>query len=237
MDFNTYQELSGITVPSSNVTRVTSQITRTRSILEMMLGFTLNPKKVEMNLYNELGKTTLECSCSSVDTEDLDPADDVIGSYRLYRYNPLDKFFFTDPFEQLNSVKLVYLKQGEEPNGVTLKTYEVDEIRIQALNGGWSKYIQPIKNFDCGCDNVQLAIDANWMFDECLPEELKYVWVDMITYYSDLKNNIKNESINSHSYTKFDNKTPQELTENLNIIKRYAGPYGSVNSEPTIGVK
>lgn len=237
MDLNSYETLSGITVPSNQVTKVTAQITRTRSMLEMMLGFTLNPKKVETNLYNELGKTILECSCSSVDTEDLDPADDVIGSYRLYRYNPLDKFFFTDPFNKLNSVKLVYLKQGEEPNGVTLKTYEVDEIRIQALRDGWSKYIQPIKNFNCGCDNVQLAIDADWMFDGCVPEELKYVWVDMITYYSDAKYNIKSESINSHSYTKSDTKPPQELTDNLNIIKRYAGPYGSATIVPTVGVE
>lgn len=237
MDFSKYQTLSGITVPAADVTRVTASIARTQAILETMLGFTLDPKKVETNLYNELGKTTLECSCPSVNTDDLQDPDDVIGSYRLFRYNPLDKFFHVDPFTQINSVKMVYLRQGEEPNGITMKTYDSSEIRIQGTRNEFSRFIQPSKVCECSdVGNIQIAIDANWMFDECIPSDLKYVWVDMITYYSDLKREIKSESIDTHSYTKDNVKAPEEKSINLNIIKRYAGPYGSVTIEPTQGV-
>lgn len=238
MDLSKYETLTGITVPTADVTRVTAQIVRTRLMLESMLGFTLDSKKVQENLYNELGKTPLECSCPSVDTSDLEEPDDVIGAYRLYSYNELDKYFFIDPFTQLNSVKLVFLRQGEEPNGITTKTYETDEIRIEALAGGFSKYLQPHSFCVCHCDHsIQLAVDAEWMFDSCLPNELLYVWTDMITYYGDCKALIKSESINSHSYTKDNVKAPEEYSRNLNIIKRYAGPYGSLSIQPTIGVR
>lgn len=235
MDLSKYQTLSGITVSSSDQVRVSAIINRTRSTLETMLGFTLDPSKVSTNFYNELGKTQIECPCPSVDTDNLLEPDDIVDSYRLFTYNKNDKFFHVDPFIQLNSVKLVIVRQGEEPNGVTVKTYSSDNIRIDSGFNNIQKYLRETEgcfcNTDCG-DNVQLAVDASWLFEGCLPDDLKYLWVDMINYYSDCKKDIKSESVNTHSYTKTEIVKPEEEESNIAILKKYAGPFGSVIRRP-----
>lgn len=223
-----YTELTGIAV--SDEALITAQIRRTKSMLETLLGYPLSKQGASVNLYNELGKSQTECACPDVDTENLNPADDVIGAYRLFSFNPHDAFLAVDPFTQLNAVKLVFVKQGEEPNGVTIRTLDPDEVRMQIGRSGWSKYIQRCEACICTCDCtdcVQLAVDANWMFESCLPDDLMYVWADMVTYYADCKRNIKSESITTHSYTKFDNTPPESEPVTLATIQRYAGPNGS----------
>lgn len=235
MDLSAYQTLAGITVSSSQIAYVTAQIDRTRSMLETMLGFTLDPSKINTNLYNELGKTVNECACPSVDSDNLQDPDPVVTAYRLYRYNSLDKYFHTDPFTKLNKVKLVYIKPGATPNGVTLKTFDNDEIRSQFGRENFAKYIEHCIGCLCTCDRedcVQLAVDADWGWPDDIPLDLQYIWTDMISWYSDLKKDIKSESIDTHSYTKFDKVAPETEPQNLAVIKKYAGPYGSVVSMP-----
>lgn len=237
MNLKTFEELTGTTVSTAKVAFYKAQIRRTKSMLETMLGFTLCPNGSYENLYKELGKSQLECACPGVNIQNLLPADDVVDSYRLYPYNKDDQYFAVDPFIKLNKVKLVYVKPGAEPNGVTLKTFDEDEIRVQMGRGTFSKYIEHCKTCLCSCDCqdcVQLAVDAEWAWDSIkdIPEDLLYVWVDMISYYSDKKNNIKSESIDTHSYTKFEKVAPETEPSNLAIIKRYAGPYGSVMVMP-----
>lgn len=237
MNLAEYQTLSGVTVPSTQTAKVTATIARTQAMLETLLGFTLDPDKVNENLYNELGKTSQECFCLSVNLENLQDPDAVTKAYRLYRYNDLDKYFHIDPFSKVHKVKLVYVKEGDSPNGVTLKTFDWDEIRLQ-MKQGFGKYIEHCMDCLCSCscsDCVQLAVDADWLWPDGtdLPTDLQYVWVDMITYYSDYKKKeIKSESIDTHSYTRFDNKAPETDPQNLAIIKKYAGPYGSVTVMP-----
>lgn len=237
MNLSEYQSLSGITVSSSNTALVTAQIARTQAMLETMLGFTLDSSKVNTNLYNELGKTVNECACPSVDTENLQDPDTVTTAYRLYRYNTLDKYFHVDPFKRLNKVKLVFIKQGAGDNGITLKTFDLDEVRVQYGRESWSKYIEHCLDCLCSCDCddcVQLAVDAEWVWSDSteLPLDLKYVWVDMITWYANCKKDIRSESIDTHSYTKFDRSAPELEPQNLAVIKKYAGPYGSVTVNP-----
>lgn len=233
-----YQTLTGITVSSANTAKVTAQIARTQAILETLLGFTLNPDKVEENLYNELGKTTESCFCPSVDLEDLQDPDPVVGAYRLFRYNSADQYFHVDPFSTVHKVKLVYIKAGTGTNGVTIKTFDTDEIRVNYGRDGLAKYIEHCHDClcICECENcVQLAVDADWLWTPAteIPTDLQYVWADMITWYADSKNKgIRSESIDTHSYTRFDNKPPELDPSNLAIIKRYAGPYGSVSVMP-----
>lgn len=243
MDLSTYQSLTGITVPASQQARVTAQIARTQSMLETLLGYTLSEDSVTTNLYNELGKTTNECACPSAAVEDtsnlLDP-DTVTGAYRLYDYNDLDKYLHIDPFSRINKVKLVYIKQGTGTNGVTIRTFDDEEIRIDIDRDGIGKYIQMCDDCTCICDCVecvQLAVDAEWLWDDQdnIPLELKYLWTEMITYYSDNKKDIKSESITSHSYSKFETVSPETEPHNVAVLRRYAGPYGSVAIMPTTG--
>lgn len=231
MNLSEYQTLTGITVSSANTAKVTATIARTQSMLETLLGFTLTSADVNENLYNELGKTQQECFCPSVNLENLQNPDEVIGAYRLFRYNDLDKYFHVDPFSRVHAVKLVFIKEGTGDNGVTLKTFDWDDIRIQYGREGFAKYIEHCIDCLCKCncaDCVQLAVDADWLWSGDLPSDLQYLWAEMITWYSDSKNNIKSESIDTHSYTKFDNKPPELEPHNLAVLKRYAGPYGSV---------
>lgn len=243
MNLAEYQSLTGLTVSSANTAKVTAAIARTQSILETLLGFTLDPDKVETNLYNELGKTSQECFCPSVNLENLQPPDEVVGAYRLFRYNDFDEYFHIDPFSRVHSVKLVFIKEGTGDNGVTLKTFDVDDIRVHAGQQGVAKYLEYCRDCLCSCDCsdcVQLAVDADWLWtpQDTIPTDLQYVWTDMITWYSDPKNKgIKSESIDTHSYTRATNQPPELDASNLSVLKKYAGPYGSVTAMPTTGAK
>ena len=236
MNLTKYQELTGIVVSEADENLVNAQIRRTRGILESMLGFTLDPNKTNTNIYNEVGKVQNEYSCPNVDISELLPADDVINAYRLYNYNEFDKYFFIDPFLAVHKVKLAYIKPGyPDESSITIKTFDNDEVRIQYGRDSVGKFIEKIKKFyfnwlSCNCSSmhVQLAVDADWMFQDCLPEDLLYIWADMITYEVDCKKDIRSESIEGHSYTKFDRVSPVTESQNLAIIKKYAGPYGSV---------
>lgn len=237
MDVAKYSELTGKTLSDAEQALVTAQIARTRVMLETMLGYPLCVDDASENFYNELGKSPLECSCLSVDTETLLDPDDVEGSYRLFRYNHLDKFLFVDPFVAVYKVKLVRVQLGDlfDNTGVTIKTFDNDDMRAQVGRGGWGKYIQPCNDCMCLCecrDCVQLAVDADWLFEGCIPQDLLYVWADMVTYYADCKADIKSESILTHSYTKFDRIAPETLAQNMAIIKRYAGPGGTAGVMP-----
>ena len=229
MTLDQYQTLTGITVPASQVAVVTAQLNRVQAILETMLGYTLDPDDVLTNLYSELGISPNECSCSSVDVDNLNPADPVEYAYRLYRYNHKDKYLFVDPFTAINKVKLV-------KDGVTIKVLDDDEYRVQYGKDGIAKYIEVCDDCFCVCDCkdcIQLAVDADWVW-ETVPDDLLYVWADMITYYADCKQDIKSESIGAHSYTKFDNTPPETTPANYAVLQRYAGPYGSVIKTPTV---
>jgi len=239
VELETYQALTGITVSVDDEDLVIAQINRTRRILEGLLGFTLDPEKVNQNLYIEQGKAIAQCACPNVDTE-LDPPDPVVFAYRQYSYNPNDKFFHVDPFYEVYEVKLVW-------NNITIKTFELDEFRPNFANG-WGKFIENCQHkiCVCSCKNcVQLAVDAEWLFacdssvdssvsESCISDDILDIWADMVTYYADCKKDVKSESIGSHSYTKFDNKPPENESYNLAILKKYAGPNGSLTKVITV---
>ena len=235
MTLSEYQTLTGTTVSSADTAKVTATIAQTQTMLETLLGFTLDPALVTENLYNELGKSATDCFCPSVNLEDLNDPDAVVGAYRLYRHNENDRYFHTDPFSRVHTVKLVFIKEGTGLNGITIKTFDWDDLRVQYRND-WAKFIEYCRDYICGCDCtdcVQLAVDADWLWTEDIPTDLQYVWTDMITFYSDSSNeDIRSESIDTHSYTKASNIPPEDRPRNLAVLRKYAGPYGSAAVMP-----
>ena len=235
MDLSTYQTITGLTVASSDQARVTAQINRSRRTLESLLGYSLTDPQV--NLYNELGKTTTECACPIVDTEELEDPDPVVGAYRLYDYDIRDEYFHVDPFRNLHKVKLVYIRQGSAPNGITVKTFDADETIEHQGRDPWSKYIQEYTSyFRWHCLHshyLQLAVDADWEF-ETVPDDLLDLWAEMVTYESDCNRDIKSESILTHSYSKLDRGAPEGRTEYSSLLSRYAGPHGTLSRTPVI---
>lgn len=230
MTLEQYQILTGTTVSAANTAIVTAQLARTQAILETMLGFTLTPAERNTNLYTELGKTTNECGCSNIDEDNLLPADSVTYAYRMYDYNEKDRYLFVDPMTAVHKVKLV-------KDGVTVKTFTTDEYTVNFDQNGLAKFIDVnCKECLCVCickQCVQLAVDATWAF-ETIPDDLLYVWADMVTYYADCKTDVKSETLGTHSYTKFDRREAEFLPHNLAVIKKYAGPYGSVTKVVTV---
>lgn len=227
MDLATYETLTGINVPSSQESRITAVINRCQKTIESSLGFTLDETLVIENQYIELGKTKTECLCpSEIDIDNLDAPDAVICAYRVFEYNKDDKYLSIDPATSINSVKLVI-------GNVTVKTLVEFEDYTCNYENGLIKYLEKV---ECWCSdlccskNVQLAVDAEWVWqdEDDIPEELSYLMCDMVSYYSDSKSNIKSESLGPHSYTKFDNVSPELQSKNVVIINKYSGPHSTL---------
>lgn len=234
MKIEKYEKLTGQIVEDSQKALVTAQIKRSRVLLESRLGYPLTRNRSLINYYNELGIG--QTRCCYPDFGNLNDPDSVQGAYRLFPYNSENHYFKIDPFVRVYAVKLVFIKMGDEPNGVTVQKYDGEEIRLQFKNG-IATNIEICKDclcyFDCrNC--VQLAVDADWLWQDCLPDDLMYLWVDMVTYESDGKKNIKSETLATHSYTKFDRNNPCDSSEGISIIKKYAGVNGTVY-KPIVG--
>lgn len=230
MDIAQYQTITGLTVPASKQAFVLAQIGKTQRILESMLGFTLDATLVNENQYVETGKTTFECPCPSDNMTLTDP-DPVITAYRLFPYNEKDKYLSIDPATAIHAVKLV-------KDDVTYRTLDADDYRKQ-MNRGLVRFLEQIHcwcNCHFGCKQMQLAVDADWVWPDAgnIPADLLDVWAEMTTYYSDQKRSIKAETLGSHRYEKFDKEEPESFDYNQAIIKRYAGPLGSIRLTVTI---
>lgn len=229
MDLASYKSITGQSVPTSQEAKVTAQINRTQRILESLLGYSLTSPST--NLYMERGKTSYENPCSIVDIDSLEPPDAVVYAYRIFNYTTTDPYFYVDPFTDLHAVKLITTVDPiAGDNGVTVKTFEDDEIRIQYGKDAWTKYIAHTPNYrkyECLDRTFQVAVDADWLTP--VPDELKDVWADMTTWYTKGKEGVKSETIGPHSYTMQDDKAPEMRTRNIQIIRRYAGSHGLAN--------
>lgn len=233
MTIEQYQTLTGETVAAGDLARVTAQIARARKTLENLLGYTLVTGDVLDNQYTEIGKTTTTCPCpDGVDMDNLEPPDAVMYAYRLFSYNKKDQFLYIDPATAVNKVKLV-------KDGVTYKTIDPSDYRLVWKNG-IVKYLDqqgcwcPCFNSCVCCENVQLAVDADWV-DVGIEDDIMYIWADMITYYADPKTDIKSETLGPHSYTRFDaDEAPETLDYNLAVLKKYVGPNGSLYKFQTV---
>lgn len=233
MNLEEYKELTGKNVSQEDESFVTRQIQKNQRVLESILGFTLDPDKTQENFYNEVGKAKSDWLYPNIDTSNLLPPDEVVGAYRMYRYNNRDKYLHVDPFTAVHAVKLVYVKNGyPDENSITFKTFDADEIRVHFGRNGIGKYIEKLKEYYCGCgidyNFVQLAVDADWAFQDCLPPELSDILAEMTSESIDPLNNVKSESIEGHSYSKYDKASIIKESSTLDILNKYAGPYGSL---------
>lgn len=228
MNLDKYQELTGKIIPANKAVFYTAQIKRVQSKLETFLGFTLTPTA----LYKELGKSQVECVCPDV-PESLLPADEPKGIIKVFPYNSKDTFLHIDPFHDVYSVKLV--KVLDDRSFVTYKTFE--NFTEQYMTQGIGKYIEKCENCFCNCDCkdcVQLAVDGDWLGLPDLPDDLLYLWCDMIDFYADPTKDIKSESVDGHSWSKGDITAPEATDEAKLLLARYAGPYGSITKMPTV---
>lgn len=239
MDLAKYKSLTGINVPASQEARVNAVIRRTKARLEAMLGYTLKPK----NLYTELGKAQLEGFLPMLNNlENLEEPDEEEGVYKLFPYNEVDRYILTDPFKNVYKVKLVMpINDGEfitvtDLDNVVAKFGRDNIARSIERHYDWftwewyrSWQFRYESNGDAG---LMVAVDADWL--DCFPDDIMYLWADMVEYQSDPNSNLASESVDGHSWSKTkDGQTnPEESTEAIQLIKRYAGPFGAVSRNP-----
>ncbi len=232
MDLEKFQSLTGITIPENKKAFYLAQIKRVQSKLETLLGFTLSPQS---SLFTELGKAEGSCP-NTPEPLHLTQPDAVRGIIKLFPYNQKDKFLHIDPFYDVYSIKLVKTKNNRQ--FVTYKTFEY--WTKQYKNGGIGNYIEecPTCYCDCDCKNcLQLAVDADWVDfqeDQNLPDELLYLFADMVIFYTDDTRDIKSESVDGHSWSRDVRKAPEDTVESQLLLSKYAGPFGSVKKVPTI---
>jgi hypothetical protein len=236
VDLDKYKELTGITVAPSNEAKVNATIRRTKAQLEAMLGFTLKPK----NLYTEKGKVQFEGYLPNEDLAVLLPPSEQEGIYKLFPYNETDKFFHVDPYENMYSVKLVLpLNDGE-----FITVTELDNVARRYGRDGIGKYIEKhnewftwawystwrVRFTSSSNAGLMLAVEADWL--SCFPDDILYLWADMITHYSDANMNLKSESVDGHSWSKASTDAPESLPASKELLTKYAGPNGSVVRNP-----
>ena len=248
MDLDKYTELTGITVPTSQEAKVKAMIRRTRATLESLLGFSLKPK----NLYTEKGKVQFEGYLPMKDDLDnLLPPDEEEGVYKLFPYNELDQYFHVDPFTNLYKVKLVMpLTDGEFVTVVDLDNvvanYGRDRIG-KFIERHWEWFTWDwyrswrYRYSSAEEAGLMLAVEADWI--NCYPDDLNYLWADMVTYYSDpnfsVNGSIRSESVDGHSWSRGNagggnqgDVSPEANPVNRSTINRYAGPYGTIARNP-----
>lgn len=236
MDLNKYKELTGAKVPTSQEAKVNATIRRMKSKLETLLGYTLKPK----NLNTELGKVQFEGYYPSKDLSNLLDPDEEQGRTKLFDYHEKDLNLHIDPFKNVYSVKLVL----PQDNGDFITVVELDNVVAQYMGNGIGKYIKKYDQwFDWAWYNsykvswkanvdsgLQLAIDADWM--TCYPEDIMYLWADMVEYYSNPNLGKKSESVDGHSWSNSDTTSPELRDENKLLLVRYAGPNGLIARNP-----
>lgn len=234
MNLEKYEKLTGIIIPEDKRAYYEAQIKRVQTKLETLLGYTLEPQ----HIYIELGKAQQECICPDIpQSAKLLPADPVRGIIKVFPYNYKDKYLHIDPFKDVYKVKLV--KVDENHQFVTVKTFE--HFNKQYMQQGIGNHIEKCQTCFCDCeckDCVQLAVDADWIDfteeDDDIPDDLWYLWCDMIDYYADPDRDIKSESVDGHSWSRGDIKAPWEREDVKLLLKRYAGPFGAITRMPTL---
>lgn len=176
-------------------------VSKAIAIVESLLGYSLDP---EVRNENQIPGTT--------------------GQNRLFTFHKDDVYTLIDPAYTITSVKLYRNFK-----------YEEDLEFNVVLRNGLVRYLFLDFDYPCGCrvlcncSTYQILVDADWSFKEGdIPEDLISVIADVSSYYGDSKSNIKKETLATHSYEKFDNGDVFTNPIPLEILKKYAGPKGTL---------
>lgn len=248
VDLAKYQELTGKTVSEADKARVTATIRKVTAKLETALGYSLSDSK---NIYKEeIGKVQFQGGYPYYpwSEQTLLPADEEEGNYRLFYYNPVDPYLKTDPARNIYHVKLVQVQNDDEfVTIMDLNDFHSKNARkfgrfIQKSASwfNWTWYNWLTEQLGNGTSLV-VAVDADWLTCKNMPNDLAYLWTDMVDYYSDenysVSGSLKSESVTGHSWTranagggKGEDLAPQDTAENAKILTSYAGPNGTAAS-------
>ncbi len=219
MDLQTrYSELTGIQITDANKARIQGAIQRCLAIFEDLLGYTLDPEQRTFNEFESLSPTV---------------------AYRIFPLRRKDKYHHIDAATAVYDVRI--LRNGNVNQALAsdewsavyrrgiYKFFTINKILNLPAFYNTFFYDTYLSIINSQYDNYAILVDADWMFKEdAFPDDLMAVFCEMVTYYSDLKRNIRSETLGPHSFTKFSQDAPEEMESNRRIINRFAGPRGSI---------
>lgn len=240
-----YQTLTGTTVATADVPRVTAVIRRSTAKLESLLGYSLSSQKT----WTELGKVQYDglvpfpsLPVSDEVLNNLSASDEQTGDIQLFRFDELNKHLRINPAKEIYRAKIVLPINSDEfitiydlENGVP---YLNSAGLVTAITrySSWFSWTWWNSLLWADKSDLMLAVDAKYVnvCDVDTYEDLAYLLADMVTYYSDpnysLMGNITTESIDSHSYSRTqtgaspDSSAPEGQASSKMIIEKYAGP-------------
>ncbi len=244
MDLTKYTELTGTTVSETDKQRYNAAIRKVNGVLETALGYSLIPSK---NIdKEELGKVQFQGAYPyyPIDTSNLLDADEQSGEYRLFDYNEKDPYLITDPFRNVYHVKLVQSRNDDQfVTIMDLSNYAMKNARkfgkyIQRETAwfNWDWYGWLVQQLGNG-SGLMVAVDGDWLNCNNMPDDLAYLWADMVSYYSNpdysVSGSLKSESVNGHSWTRNNagggkgvDLSPEQSEGGLSVLAQYAGPNG-----------
>jgi hypothetical protein len=236
-----YIEISGQDVKDAQRGFVTANILRAQVTLESALGFPLDPENAAKNLYNERGKTQSDYwPCDVADEDLLAPDDEPDAVYRIFNLWSLqDRTAHIDPCLAVTRVKLIH-------GDVTVHTYETNDFVLRFTRGGFGRLIDLkllwLNAYSRPCGHtVQVAVDADWLGingddpiaePDSLPDDLKSVWAELVTFLSDKTRFVKSENRGTRSYSKTETPSPLDDVMTRAVLARYAGPRGIAGKVP-----
>lgn len=213
-----YSELTGFNINNANQARILAAIEKTQIVLEDLLGYTLDKNDRLTNQVDGLSPTY---------------------AYRRFPLRHKDTYQQIDPCTSITTIKLY-------KNGSVEDTLDSDEFTSKIDRGYITKFTlneTKILNYTWypfhklvlpTTYEYEWVIDANWGFaNNQYPDPLLIVWAEFVTYFAKRKKDIRSESLGGHSYTKFEEVAPQKDPINNKILRRYAGPRGTINVNPT----
>lgn len=239
MNLDKYKSLTGNDVAPEQEAKFNASIRRTRAKLEAMLGFSLRPK----NLYTEKGKVQFEGYLPMLNNlEALLPPDEEQGVYKLFPYYEADRYFHVDPFTNVYNVKLVMpINDGE-----FITVTDLDNVVAKYGRDGIAKYIERhyewftwqwyqtwrYRYTSASEAGLMIAVEADWI--NCYPDDLMYLWTDMVDHQVNPNSGLASESVDGHSWsrTKEEQIAPEQKSGSQTLLARYAGPFGSVARNP-----
>lgn len=246
MDLAKYEELTGNTVPASEQGRVNATIVRANALLESLLGYSLSSSQ---NIdKTEIGKVQFEGGIPlyPVNTGELLPPDTAVGTYRLFYYNDKDLYLKSDPTRNIYHVKLVQALNDDQfvtivdLEDFTAKRYGKFGKFIQRSTGwfNWNWYGWLINRLGNG-NGLMVAVDAEWLNEDNMPQDLAFLWADMVAYYSDenysVSGSLKSESVTGHSWSrntagggKGVDLSPEQSDAGMKTLSQYVGPNGTL---------
>lgn len=161
--------------------------------------------KAKLEIENKLGYSLDSTSSSST---------------RKYPFNINDLRLVVDPCTNITSVTLYN-------DSELVYTFTTDEYR-EVYTGSHISALEMGSYFRLLCTkSVELRVTATWQF-ATVPADIKMVWADLVTYLIDPTNNIKSQTLGTHTYTKGTTRSTIESEYAVSILTKYAGPLGSI---------